>query len=89
LRAAALVAHGDVEVTLYEGLGDLPMFNPDIEATEPPAVMHLRTQISDSVAVMIASPEYAHGITGVLKNAPDWRVGCGTFGDKLVALLNA
>lgn len=89
LRAAALVAPGDVEVTLYEGLGDLPMFNPDIEATEPPAVMRLWGQISDSDAVMIASPEYAHGITGVLKNALDWMVGCGAFVDKPVALLNA
>jgi NAD(P)H-dependent FMN reductase len=39
-------------------------------------------------AVLIASPEYAHGVTGVMKNALDWAVSMPTFPGKPVALLN-
>ena len=74
---------------LYRGLGDLPLFNPDIEASDPPPVADLRTQILSADALLIASPEYAHGVTGVMKNALDWMVGCEAFIHKPVALLNA
>jgi chromate reductase, NAD(P)H dehydrogenase (quinone) len=37
---------------------------------------------------MIASPEYAHGVTGVIKNALDWIVGSGELEAKPIALLN-
>ncbi|CAG9933981.1 protein of unknown function [Candidatus Nitrotoga arctica] len=40
-------------------------------------------------ALLIASPEYAHGVTGVMKNALDWMVSCEAFIHKPVALLNA
>jgi NADPH-dependent FMN reductase len=40
-------------------------------------------------AVLISSPEYAHGVPGVLKNALDWVVGSGELIDKPVALINA
>jgi NAD(P)H-dependent FMN reductase len=39
--------------------------------------------------VLIASPEYAHGVTGAIKNALDWMVGNESFVDKPVGLLNA
>jgi NAD(P)H-dependent FMN reductase len=65
------------------------LFNPDIEATEPAAVVDFRSKIIAADAVLIASPEYAHGITGVLKNALDWMVGNESFVNKPVALLNA
>lgn len=89
LRAMARLAPAGVSVTLYRGLGDLPLFNPDIEASDPAAVADLRTQIVAADALLIASPEYAHGITGVMKNALDWMVGCEAFVLKPVALLNA
>lgn len=89
LRAAARVAPPGIQVELYQGLGSLPLFNPDIEATEPSAVVDLRKRIIDADAVLIASPEYAHGVTGVLKNALDWMVGNESFVNKPVALLNA
>ena len=89
LRAVARLAPADVTVTLCKGLGDIPLFNPDIEASDPPAVASLRAQIVAADALIIASPEYAHGITGVMKNALDWMVGCEAFVHKPVALLNA
>jgi chromate reductase len=89
LRAVARIAPSGVSVVLCGGLGDIPLFNPDIEATDPPAVASLRAQIVTADALIIASPEYAHGITGVMKNALDWMVGCEAFVHKPVALLNA
>ena len=89
LRAAALLAPAHVQVRLYLGLGELPLFNPDIEFPHPPAVAALRTAISAADAVVIASPEYAHGVSAVIKNALDWMVGNESFVDKPVALINA
>lgn len=89
LRALAGIAPEGVEVHLYRGLGELPLFNPDIEASDPAPVRQLRERILASDALVIASPEYAHGITGAMKNALDWMVGNESFVDKPVALLNA
>jgi NAD(P)H-dependent FMN reductase len=89
LRAVAALAPAGVEVEIYNGIVDLPHFNPDLESKEPPSVLDLRNRISNADAVLISSPEYAHGVPGVLKNALDWLVGSGEFGDKPVALLNA
>lgn len=89
LRAMACLAPDGASVTLYRGLGDLPLFNPDIEASDPAAVADLRSRIMAADALLIASPEYAHGITGAMKNALDWMVGCEALVLKPVALLNA
>lgn len=86
--ACALVSEG-VEIELYCGLGNLPLFNPDLEGSEPSSVLDFRTRLKEADGVMIASPEYAHGVTGALKNALDWVVGSGEFVNKPVALLNA
>lgn len=89
LRALARVAPHDMHIELYRGLGDLPLFNPDIEASDPPPVADLRRRIIAADAVVIASPEYAHGVPGAMKNALDWMVGNEAFVNKPVALLNA
>jgi NAD(P)H-dependent FMN reductase len=45
LQAAAALAPQDVEVVLYDGLGDLPHFNPDLDGeTVAPAVSGLAVQ---------------------------------------------
>ncbi len=74
---------------LYRDLGTLPLFNPDLEIADPRPVAALRQRIIASDAVLIASPEYAHGVTGAIKNALDWMVGNESFVDKPVGLLNA
>jgi len=89
LRAATLLAPSEVHVVLYSDLGELPHFNPDLEDDEPPVVSDFRAQIRTSAGLLISSPEYAHGVPGVLKNALDWLVGGNEFIGKPVALFNA
>jgi chromate reductase, NAD(P)H dehydrogenase (quinone) len=89
LQAAIALSPEHVEMKLYRGLGDLPHFNPDLEPTEPPTVTDLRRQLAWSDGLLISSPEYAHGIPGVLKNALDWLVSGEEFVSKPIALFNA
>ena len=90
LQAARRLAPESVELRLYEGLGCLPHFNPDLDGEAPPrAVLELRTEIGKAQGLLICSPEYARGVPGSLKNALDWLVSCGEFPDKPVALFNA
>ena len=89
LRAMARLAPDDIAIRLFDGMGNFPLFNPDIEASDPAPVASFREQIMSADALLIASPEYAHGITGVMKNALDWMVSCEAFVNKPVAILNA
>jgi chromate reductase, NAD(P)H dehydrogenase (quinone) len=89
LQAAIAASPAKVEMKLYGGLGDLPHFNPDLEPMEPSAVMELRAQVKWADGLIISSPEYAHGVPGVLKNALDWLVSGEEFVGKPVALFNA
>ena len=89
LRTAARLAPADVVVTVCTLVGDLPLFNPDLEAAAmPSSVASLRDQVATADALLIASPEYAHGVSGSIKNALDWLVGSETFINKPVAVLN-
>jgi chromate reductase, NAD(P)H dehydrogenase (quinone) len=89
LHAAIALSPAAVEMRLYRGLGDLPHFNPDLEPDIPPAVMDLKQQVAWCDGLLISSPEYAHGVPGVLKNALDWLVSGFEFIDKPMALFNA
>ncbi len=92
LEALARLAPADMRVNVYRGLADLPPFNPDQDAEDvakPEAVELLRRWVAQADALVIASPEYAHGIAGALKNALDWLVASEAFPGKPVVLLNA
>ena len=89
LRAAARLAPPGIRVDLFDGIGRLPLFNPELEPSTPSEVRELHEQLASSDALLIASPEYAHGVTGVLKNALDWLVSFEGFVDKRVAIFNA
>jgi len=89
LRAATKLAPEDMAITLYDGIGNLPHFNPDLTGSEPQSVIDFRAQLQASDGLLICSPEYAHGVPGVLKNALDWIVASGELVNKPVALLNA
>ena len=89
LRAAALVAPPSMEITVWEKLGSLPHFNTDLEGDLPVEVLEFRQQVAISSAIIFSTPEYAHGLPGVLKNALDWLVGGSEFIGKPVMLLNA
>lgn len=91
LAAAARVAPDGVVVTPYTDLAALPAFSPDLEegaADAPAAVARWRAALAGADAVLFSSPEYAHGIPGVFKNALDWVVGSGELVDKPVGLLS-
>jgi chromate reductase, NAD(P)H dehydrogenase (quinone) len=92
LEAMALLAPDGVRLLVYRDLAGLPPFNPDDDvegAAVPAPVESFRALVGASDAIVIASPEYAHGVTGVLKNALDWLVASETFAGKPVALVNA
>jgi len=92
LRAAAALAAGAAQISFYDGLAGLPHFNPDDDvegAVLPDAVIALREKIESADALLICSPEYAHGVPGVLKNALDWLVSGPEMVNKPVGLLNA
>jgi len=90
LRAAAnLASSRDMSIIVYSALGELPHFNPDLEGREPPSVIDFRTELARADALLISSPEYAHGVPGSLKNALDWLVSGPEMPGKPVGLLNA
>ena len=89
LRMAQSCVPEGVHLHVYEELGQMPPFNPDLKENEPPAVQRLRTAIGRADGLLFASPEYAHGVSGILKNALDWMVSSGVFVGKPVALWNA
>jgi chromate reductase len=92
LRAAASLAPATANVTLFTGLAELPHFNPDLDsdgATLPAPVRAFRAQVDAADAILICSPEYAHGVPGVLKNALDWLVSGPEIVYKPIGLLNA
>lgn len=90
VRLIKLLAPENMEMIIYEGLGDLPHFNPDIDGEESPAsVQELRGLLASVDGVLICTPEYAFGVPGVLKNALDWTVSTGEFSGKPVALICA
>jgi chromate reductase len=93
LRLAVRIAPVSVRVELFDGLDTLPYFNPDLDrALDDPAlpvtVRALRAAIAGADALLISSPEYAHGVSGMLKNALDWLVGGPEMVEKPVALIN-
>jgi len=87
-RAAARLAPGPMQVSVFMGMGSLPLFNPDLEAHPPSAVQNFRMAVSRADALIIASPEYAHGISSVMKNALDWLVSHEGTVYKPIALVN-
>jgi NAD(P)H-dependent FMN reductase len=92
LEALARLAPEGVKVLVYRELAKLPPFTPDDDAEDKPKpepVETLRALVSASDALVIAAPEYAHGVPGALKNALDWLVASETFAGKPVALINA
>jgi len=79
-----------MHIELYDGLRDLPHFNPDLERDgSPSAVARLRRAVAGADALLIAMPEYGHSLPGSLKNAIDWLIGTGELEGKLVAITSA
>jgi NAD(P)H-dependent FMN reductase len=91
LRTARSMTPEGVVTLLYEGMGDLPHFNPDDDVDGeplPPAPAELRRLLDECDAILFSTPEYAGGLPGSFKNLLDWTVGGGTY-EKPVAWINA
>jgi chromate reductase len=72
LRAARELAPEGVEIEEYD-LSPVPFYDGDVEAAgDPDAVVALRAAVAEADAILIATPEYNRGTSGVLKNAIDW-----------------
>ena len=93
LNAAKDVAQDDFDISIYEGLGELPFFNQDLEGENlPESVVALNKAIVDADAVLISTPEYSGATPGVLKNLLDWGArpgGSGAFTGKSTAVIGA
>ncbi len=90
LHIAQSLAPQGVFIEIFERIGEFPLFNPDLgDGNQFEAVVALRERIRETDAVLVASPEYVHGVPGVLKNALDWVVGTGELDGKPVGLINA
>jgi NAD(P)H-dependent FMN reductase len=87
LRACRALAPTGVDVHLFEEHRQFPLFNPEL-AELPAGVLALYAAVDAADALLIASPEYAHGVTGTIKNTLDWLVGHPGFAGKPVAVLN-
>jgi chromate reductase len=93
LRAAAEAAPAGVEVELFDGLGDVPLYDADLDGEPLPGpVQALKAAIAAADALLIATPEYNWSIPGVLKNALDWAsrpAGRSVLKHKPIALAGA
>ena len=89
LRAAARLAAPAADIEVADWLGRLPLFNPDLEAEMPLPVQALHLAVAHADAIVIATPEYAHGVSGAIKNTLDWLVSFEPFIHKPVAVINA
>ncbi|MBV8065896.1 MAG: NAD(P)H-dependent oxidoreductase [Actinobacteria bacterium] len=93
LREAARVAPAGVEVELWEGLGELPVYDQDLDGGDAPeSVRRLRDAWGSADAILFATPEYNGSVPGGLKNAVDWASrpkGDGALQNKTVAVVGA
>jgi NAD(P)H-dependent FMN reductase len=92
LRTAIHLAPQSVEATFYEGMADLPHFNPDDDHDPlPVAVARFRAEIRAADVLVFSTPEYAGALPGTFKNLLDWTVGddqTGSINGKPVAWVN-
>ena len=77
-------------ITIFEGLTNIPHFNPDLDNENPPEeVVRFRRLLREADGILICTPEYAMGVPGTLKNAIDWIVSSCEFSHKPLALITA
>ena len=72
LRAAVGLAPAGMAIEIFD-LAPVPLYNGDVEAAgDPPSVAAMKQAIAVADGVLMATPEYNHGVPGVMKNAVDW-----------------
>jgi len=72
LRTAAALAPAGMQISPFD-LDEVPLYNGDVEAAgDPQGVARLKQAIKAADGVLFVTPEYNHGVPGVMKNALDW-----------------
>ena len=90
LRALREAAEPDHSIALYDRVGDLPVFSPDLEGDAlPDVVAALADAVARADGLIISSPEYVRSIPGGMKNAIDWLVSREELVAKPIVLAHA
>jgi chromate reductase len=76
-RSMCAIRDDDLDCSMIE-IGDLPLFNQDLEMTPPEQWVRFKDQVVAVDGILFCSPEYNRGMPGVLKNAID--VGSRPYG---------
>lgn len=75
LNAMSMLSPNNINISVFDNIKHIPVFDPDTDDNEiPEPVNYLMSKIRVSDGLIISTPEYAHGVPGVLKNALDWLV---------------
>jgi len=90
LKQIAELSKDLFELKIFEGLAEIPHFNPDLDTENPPKqVTSFRNEIQKADGVIICTPEYVFSLPGSLKNALEWCVSTTIFSKKRVGLITA
>jgi len=88
LQYIARSFEGLLEVEIYNNIGILPHFNPELDNENlPEKVKDFRRKIEIADAILFCSPEYVFSLPGSLKNAIEWTVSTTLFSSKPVAII--
>jgi chromate reductase len=79
-RSICALRNDNLDCSMIE-IGDLPLYNQDLDANPPAQWVRFREQVGAADGVLFVSPEYNRGIPGVLKNAID--VGSRPYGQSV------
>jgi chromate reductase len=74
LAALPPLAPAGMKIDVFDGLGELPLYNQDLDTRQggPAPVARWRDAIREADGLVVVTPEYNSSIPGVLKNAVDW-----------------
>ncbi|MGI5216965.1 NAD(P)H-dependent oxidoreductase [Nocardia sp. CA-290969] len=92
-EAAVATAPEGVDISIYEGIGEIPFYNEDIDVagSVPATAAALRDAVGASDGLLVITPEYNGTLPAVLKNVVDWLsrpYGAGAISGKPVAILS-
>lgn len=90
LEYFAISTKDNLDVKIFNGLKNLPHFDPGLSTENPPKIIvELREAIQQADGIMICTPEYVYSIPSGLKNAIEWCVATTVFSDKPIGLITA
>ena len=90
LTAIRDLFQNELNIEIFTGLIEFPLFTPEAEQEQTPEIIQeFRNKIAKADGVLICTPEYVHSLPAVLKNAIEWTISTTVFSEKPVALITA